>query len=159
MLVWDICILGDTLVRALGRGQQGPAVHVPQDLCRQGEDFCQGFFFLHTSKVLPSPACTLAGIPRELHHRGTGTSHSQRHYSPHLCAPTNTVPTQMIATIRNRNTSSPNVALLHCKPPLSISRLPSVNMIPSPCHKLLGRKSTDRQLDEQSRRFALVAEI
>lgn len=81
------------------------------------------------------------------------------HCSPRLDASTNTVPARVIATTPNRNASPPNVALLHSKPPLSVSRLPGANAIPSPRHKLLGRKSTAGQPDEQSRRFALVAEI
>jgi len=64
----------------------------------------------------------------------------------------------MVATTLNRKASSPSTTLLHCKP-LSISRLPRAIVIPSPCHKLLGRRSTDRQPGEQPCHSALLAEI
>lgn len=160
MPVWDIHILGDTLVTAPGRGQQillSTSHETFADREKVSAKTTSSYTrlrFTHGART-PFP-CVHTGW----HFQGAASpwdkdfSLPEPHYSPHLHAPTNTVPTRMIATTL-RNTSSPNVALLHCKPPLSISRLPKTNVIPSPCHKLLGRKSTDRQPDEQTCRLAL----
>lgn len=150
MLLWDIHILGETPGWILL-----PTSHETfadtEEISAKASPPDTHLRFTHGTVT---PLRTGSVTPRELHHHGTGTSQS----SPCLYTPTNTELTLMFATTLNRNTSSPNMALLPCKPPLCVSRHPRANVIPSPCHKLLGRKRTDRLPDEQSCCFALVAE-
>lgn len=155
MLGWDIHVLGDTL----GKGQQGPAAHIPQHLCRKGEDFSPGFF-LHASNL---HAWGMDTFPLQAYcHSQGAASLWDEDFSipePHHAHPQ----PQTLCLLR--------WVLLHQTdlPPLQTWHGCTTILSPSPDspgltrsllpNKLLGRKSTARQPGEQSHHFVLVTEI